>query len=484
MPAQTSWGLAPRLTIATLGVALCFAGGGSPPTAFGASFTVNSTLDTVDANPGDGSCADATGACTLRAAVMETNGLPGADAITVPAGTYVLTMVLDREIGGGLFIIDNLTLNGSGARDTIIDTGLPESQILLDRIISIPCWDKILNVEIVGVTIQNGLAEGGGGISSCAHNLTLRGVTLTKNGGASLGGGGVQNRWGGSGFGTLTIQDSAIIDNWAARGGGVENAGPMTITNTTISGNWGGAIYSGGQASALVNVDIADNTAGPSQGVAISVAIPGAITAQNSILSTGPDLSICDNTVTSLGHNISSDASCALSAPGDLQGVDPMLGPLADNGGPTQTHALLVGSPAIDAGDPNGCPGTDQRGVARPQGAGCDIGAYEYQPPPPPPPPPAPIAAITAAPTTEPSPSVIATPRRTPTRTPKKTPKTSPTLTPLADVEETDDSGSPALMIGGGIAELIAVGGAGAGGWWAYRKYGPRFLARRPEDLP
>jgi hypothetical protein len=67
----------------------------------------------------------------------------------------------------------------------------------------------------------------------------------------------------------------------------------------------------------------------------------------------------------------------------DLIGVDPLLGPLQDNGGPTWTHALLAGSPAIDAGDPAGAPSEDQRGVPRPQGPGVDIGAFEYQYPPP-----------------------------------------------------------------------------------------------------
>jgi hypothetical protein len=91
--------------------------------------------------------------------------------------------------------------------------------------------------------------------------------------------------------------------------------------------------------------------------------------------------------VTSLGHNLSSDGTCGLSAPGDLSNVDPQLGPLADNGGPgaprTLTHALLPGSPAIDAGDNAGCPPSDQRFDERPMdGSGdsvavCDIGSYE-----------------------------------------------------------------------------------------------------------
>jgi hypothetical protein len=64
---------------------------------------------------------------------------------------------------------------------------------------------------------------------------------------------------------------------------------------------------------------------------------------------------------------------------GDQPSTDPLVGPLADNGGPTLTHALLEGSPAIDAGDDSVCPAVDQRGIARPQGAACDVGSYEQE---------------------------------------------------------------------------------------------------------
>jgi hypothetical protein len=83
--------------------------------------------------------------------------------------------------------------------------------------------------------------------------------------------------------------------------------------------------------------------------------------------------------LTSGGHNVFTDATCA-PVPTDGVVGDARLGPLADNGGPTLTHALLPGSPAIDAADAALCPATDQRGVARPQGAGCDAGAVEATP--------------------------------------------------------------------------------------------------------
>src|SRR5439155_8572297 len=107
----------------------------------------------------------------------------------------------------------------------------------------------------------------------------------------------------------------------------------------------------------------------------------GTLSLANTILATTGFDANCVGSVTSLGHNLDSDGSCALAAEGDLSSVDPKLGALADNGGPTQTQALLAGSPAIDAGTNSGCPSTDQRGQPRPKdgnGDGnvvCDMGA-------------------------------------------------------------------------------------------------------------
>ena len=81
----------------------------------------------------------------------------------------------------------------------------------------------------------------------------------------------------------------------------------------------------------------------------------------------------------SLGNNLDSDGTCGLTGAGDLPNTDPLLGPLAANGGPTLTHALLPGNTAIDTGDDDSCPATDQRGVVRPPRAACEIGAYEFE---------------------------------------------------------------------------------------------------------
>ena len=82
--------------------------------------------------------------------------------------------------------------------------------------------------------------------------------------------------------------------------------------------------------------------------------------------------------INSLGNNVFNDATCNPISSDQVE-TDALLGPLADNGGPTLTHALLAGSPAIDIADAGACPATDQRGVTRPQGAGCDVGAFELE---------------------------------------------------------------------------------------------------------
>jgi hypothetical protein len=86
----------------------------------------------------------------------------------------------------------------------------------------------------------------------------------------------------------------------------------------------------------------------------------------------------CAGVFSTQGYNLEDASTCAFSGPGDLTNTDPMLGPIQDNGGPPWTHALLPGSPAINAGTNSGCPGADQRGVKRPLFGTCDIGAYEY----------------------------------------------------------------------------------------------------------
>jgi CSLREA domain-containing protein len=325
----------------------------APSTARAASFTVDSIADAVDANPGDGACGDLTGKCTLRAAIMETNALAGADTIVLPAGTYTLAIAgagEDAAATGDLDITDEVTITGAGQSTTIIDGGG------VDRVIHVLIGS---HADIAGVTVQNGVANEGGGIWNFG-TLTL--IDSTVSGNSAVSGGGIYT------FNIdqiATITGSTVSGNATSNdGGGITNSGgTLDITNSTVSSNSGlvgGGIYSDGTAE-FINTIIADSPFGGD----------------------------CSGAgFTSLGHNLDSDGSCGLAGVGNRSAVDPLLGPLADNGGPTLTHALLPGSPAIDAVPVADCTEaggspliTDQRGERRPQGAACDIGAYEAAPP-------------------------------------------------------------------------------------------------------
>jgi hypothetical protein len=192
----------------------------------------------------------------------------------------------------------------------------------------------------------------------------------------------------------------------AGQGGGLYAAGAVLLVNCTVAANTalggqgrsspsgngeGGGLYNAaGGFSTLIHTTIASNSAsagangspvGASRGGAIASA-GGSVQLRNTILALSLSGSNCFGAgFVDEGHNLSSDASCNFTAPGSLNNADPRLGPLADYGGPTPTMALLAGSPAFDAADPAFCPATDQRGTARPFGAGCDIGAFESAPP-------------------------------------------------------------------------------------------------------
>jgi len=139
---------------------------------------------------------------------------------------------------------------------------------------------------------------------------------------------------------------------------------------------------------------------------------------QNTMLANGDGSANCSGPTVSLGNNLENGETCDFDTGlGDLTNSDPLLGPLADNGGPTFTYALLEGSPAIDAGDDTNCPDVDQRGEPRPQGDGCDIGAYE-------------------------SPFIAPTPTPSPTPSPTPTPTTPPPALTQGDLDCNGDVSS------------------------------------------
>ena len=402
--------------------ALCLAGAGAQAAA-AADFTVNSTADQPDAKPGDHACITAAATCTLRAAVQEANAIGGANTILIPPGYYRLTIPPATEAGfagqddagaGDLDITGTLTIRGAGARQTIVDGNH------LDRVFSIA---NNATASISDMTITGGDSTGGGtskeiDLGGGIYNtgtLTLDRMALVKN---NADGGGAVFSIPGS---NITIRDSLLAHNTAFEAGGVRFDSGGEVVNTTITDNrllplpnesyaqdpklasaladeitgYGGGIdHRGGADLTIVNSTITNNHAtkaggGLNSGQAYAAVSPQTAIARvrllntiiaNNTASAGPaNCNVQDMVIQSTGHNLDSDGSCFLTAPGDLPKHDPLLGPLADNGGPTDTQALLSGSPAIGAGATAGCPQTDQRGVARPQGA-CDIGAYQSVP--------------------------------------------------------------------------------------------------------
>jgi CSLREA domain-containing protein len=442
------------LTLA-LGLSLAGTWLAAPPPARAetatATFVVNTVTDFPDPVPGNGVCevSGSPGSCTLRGAIQEANAWPGNDTITFSPGiptpaTFTLTRVGtdDTALYGDLDITGangTLTINGLGAANTIIDGN---RAVTNDRVFHVLSGTATLS----GLTIRNGggtdgagiynsgtttlinssvsenhAAGAGGGISN-SETLTLINSTVSLNT-AVYGGGGIRNSYVGN-AGAMTIANSTIIANHANFGGGIASGWPMTLTNSTVSGNsadeQGGGVYNSGDWFArnstlsgntagtngggayndgtayLYSVTLAQNLADADQdgdgvGGGVYIYADGSVNVINTLIATnalplnfaGID---CYGALTSSGGlRLGETAGCSIiGAYGSVS--ESSIGPLANNGGPTLTHALLPGSEAIDAGEyPSGCvdwdwnqlPG-DQRGGTRYAGAWCDAGAFEY----------------------------------------------------------------------------------------------------------
>ena len=287
----------------------------------------------------------------------------------------VMDNTADRGSGGGIYNAGTLTLQRSNvSRNTRLDNAgdgggignqsTPSSLLKATLIIS----DSTIS--------DNVTRNNGGGIFNFGGTVTVTNSTLSQNTVGTLGGG--------SGGG---------IANFGFNLDGVLFTGTLTVTNSTISGNrsagQGGGIFA--QASFahthLQNATITNNVSKSAGGVI------GALTFQNTLIAgnvagNGPDcFATAQTALTSLGHNLIQDVTtCQITGDltGNITGRSPRLGLLTQNGGPTKTHALIEGSPAIDAGSSakpgsagNACAVNDQRGFLRPLGATCDIGAFE-----------------------------------------------------------------------------------------------------------
>lgn len=387
------------------------------------TFTVDSLADAPDANPGDGRCERAVpadseaaapdGLCTLRAAVMEANAAAGKDTIQVPAGVYHLSLPIASG-GGRLHITRDVRIQGSGASTTIVDQDVPDLVFLIED----------SDVEINNITVQDGDAQAGGGItvydegtldlndSVIRENFgftggggiriypdctaTIRRTSILENLATGAFGGGIWNQ------GELWVYDSTIANNVSNRAGGIRNDGNMNLRAVTVSGNTvqspeagTGGISQNGFA-VLYNVTLTNNTGSGNnpasfRGGGIQIVEGKTTVVKNSIIAGndgagGPN--DCDGT-------LSGDSKYNLI--GDTEGctipsfvftfeldVPHNLGTLANNGGPTQTHLPSPLSAALNSGygfpppAADACEKLDQRGVPRPQGAGgCDMGAVE-----------------------------------------------------------------------------------------------------------
>jgi len=225
--------------------------------------------------------------------------------------------------------------------------------------------------------IRNNLRTSGAGLYSINGNYVVNNSTLAQNT-AGLFGGGIYMQGG-----TLVINGSTLRDNRANAGGAIYTTGDVvvTMTNATVSANGESAmsaIDQNGGVTKIYNSSIADNFAPGEQGHSIWLK-SGDLTIANSIV-TGGGLSNCyisGGNFIGMGVNMDDDATCA-----GFVTADPLLTPLDNYGGASETYALLPGSPAIDAGDITVCSSTpvnhvDQRGTSRDQGSACDIGAFE-----------------------------------------------------------------------------------------------------------
>jgi hypothetical protein len=272
---------------------------------------------------------------SLRQALADTNDGDTIDATSI-SGVITLT-------SGQLQVDKSMTINGAGADRLAIDANMAS------RIFQIGLGQTGETVTISGLTIRNAQGNFGGGIF-ITTDATATIINCSVSGSSAGFGGGIFND------AALTIANTTISGNIASEGGGTYNNGTLTISNSTFSGNSGqsvgGAIFNDKGTMQVTNSTISNNSAFSGGGI-LNL---GTLEIGNTILKTGAsggNIVTKSGVVTSLGYNLSNDDGGGfLTSTGDQINTDPLLSPLQNNGGSTFTHALLPGSPAIDAGDP------------------------------------------------------------------------------------------------------------------------------------
>ena len=351
--------------------------------ASAADFTVNSNGDGADVVLGNGVCSTAGGTCTLRAAVMESESLSGADTISVPAMTI--------SLGSQLTITKTTTIRGSGPRATIV-TGTP-GHILL----SIGGGDVVVR----DLALQGASANGGGGLAvqqvgnAASKLINVRIANNTITGAVGTAYGPVYLIAGEMEITRSSITGNSTTSAGQANGGGIYVAGASTrllVENSTIhansvvstsTGSFGGGIMTIANSvttirSSTITSNIAGNTVSlAGQGGNFHRQAP--LSVENSIVADGAAaLGItanCSGSVDFSGRNIVSDTTCG-AANASRSITNPLLGPLVTTNSGTDFRMPALASPALDAAV--GCTlTTDQREQVRPIGAACDLGAVE-----------------------------------------------------------------------------------------------------------
>ena len=350
------------------------------------------------------------GVCTLREAINNANSNSdttggdcaagsGSDTINLPAGTYALAIAgadEDANATGDFDFTDAAATSiiGAGERTTILDGGG------IDRLFDIfgAGLVTIEKVSLINGAVSGANARGAAVRANVGADLAMSVCSVRNNStgaGSNTDGGAVSLEPGGTVTGA--IDRCTFVGNSAmGHAGAIMNFGPgaLTVTNSTLTGNTangrGAAIESVGPATIDFST-ITNNTAGAGEAAVSSHgASPGTVTISNSIIAdqaagTSDCQSASGGLLASGDYNIESGTTCGFAQTNDQQNVSAAalaLGALANNGGPTDTHALMAGSVALDAipNATNGCGTTvtqDQRGEARPASGACDIGAFE-----------------------------------------------------------------------------------------------------------
>ena len=263
-------------------------------------------------------------------------------------------------------------------------------------------------LSVTGSTLDSNRAGQaiGGAISSGSGSLIVSSSTLDDN--YACYGGGIELFTNGT-SGTHLVTQTTLSDNHACVGGGLDVSGSATVTQSTLSGNSAPEAAAmeveGSTEFSLSDSTVSGNTSDQGQAVVETYACSSGTVSfvtfegnSNTLGLSCPDVNVTGTIlagstdgpncigaapVETAGYNLDSSTSCAFGLATDLTSTRPRLGPLAAHGGPTMTMALKAGSPAIDHGGTaaTGCPATDQRGVPRPQGPACDIGAFEKRVP-------------------------------------------------------------------------------------------------------